>query len=132
MGEDAFHGCASLNHITVPEAIHGIDRWCFAYCKSLVDITIPEGINFISDYAFCGCTNLGTIKLPETIQTLGHKAFSECDQLKVVYLGNPEPPRIFKDTFDDYDKYLYVPRHKAEDYRAKDLWNKFETIRGQL
>lgn len=77
----AFHGCASLGEIKLPDGLIRINSCAFNICSSLSSIIIPDTVTFIGDLAFCACTNLREITLPEGITSIGSSAFSTCESL---------------------------------------------------
>ena len=74
IGDDAFHGCTSLESITIPEGVTKIGYASFSRCTSLKSITIPKSVTKIAS-GFCYLSNV----------------YNGCSQLEsiVVIEGNP-------------------------------------------
>lgn len=61
IGDDAFHGCAGLSSIIIPQSVNSIGGMAFYGCTGLTSITIPEGVTYIGPDAFTGCSGLDLI-----------------------------------------------------------------------
>ena len=61
-----------------------IDNDAFHLCATLTDITIPEGIIEIGSYVFVGCNNLSSIFIPSSVENIGLWAFSMCENLQSI------------------------------------------------
>ena len=66
---------SSIESVTIPGQIGGIDESSFENCNKLNKVTITKGLRFINDYAFFECKALKEIKLPEGLQSIGVGAF---------------------------------------------------------
>ena len=66
---------SSIESVTIPGQIGGIDESSFENCNKLNKVTITKGLRFIDDYAFFECKALKEIKLPEGLQSIGVGAF---------------------------------------------------------
>lgn len=84
----AFHNCASLKSITLPNDITSIGDHSLAYCSSLTDIIIPNNVTKIGDYAFDSCSNLTNITIPDNVTSIGEKAFVLCTSLTNITISN--------------------------------------------
>ena len=84
VGNYAFHNCASLTSITIPDSITSIGNYAFNECTSLTSITIPNSVTSIGNYAFAGCTNLPNIIIPNSVTTIGSYAFYYCESFTSI------------------------------------------------
>ena len=66
---------SSIESVTIPGQIGGIDESSFDNCNKLNKVTITKGLRFINDYAFFECKALKEIKLPEGLQSIGVGVF---------------------------------------------------------
>ena len=66
---------SSIESVTIPGQIGGIDESSFENCNKLNKVTITKGLRFIDDYAFFECKALKEIKLPEGLQSIGVGVF---------------------------------------------------------
>ncbi len=72
-----FYSCTSLNSITLPDSLTGIEFQAFIFCASLTSITLPEGLTSIGDNAFYYCTSLSLVtSLPTIPPSLGGGVFN--------------------------------------------------------
>ena len=55
IGDDSFHGCASL-----PELV------------------FPYGFKEVGNTAFCGCSSLRKLTFPASLEKIGDRAFTKC------------------------------------------------------
>ena len=88
IGENAFSGCYSLTHITLPNSITEIGEWAFKGCSNLTSITIPECVTEIGANAFYDCTALTNITIPDSVTEIGECAFYACTSLTSVTIGS--------------------------------------------
>ena len=79
-----FHGCSSMESITLPSTIKQIGKYAFSGCSALTSIDIPEGVTIIPDYCFDGCSSMERITLPSTIKQIGKRAFFGCSALTSI------------------------------------------------
>ncbi len=82
----AFHDCASLTSITIPDSVTKIGIHAFEDCTSLTSITIPNSVTSISGYAFKGCISLASINIPDSITEINVGVFEDCTSLKSVII----------------------------------------------
>jgi uncharacterized protein YjdB len=87
----AFVGC-SLTSINIPDSVTTIESWAFGFCNDLTEVTIPANVHTIDYCTFFQCTNLAevTILRDSTMTTLGFNVFYDtADSLKIwCYAGN--------------------------------------------
>lgn len=88
IGAGAFHRCAYLTSVELPDTLTAIGVGAFSECKSLSALTIPEGVTTIQRGAFTNCSNLVTLRLPAGLQTLADYTFAGCS--KLVMMNIPE------------------------------------------
>ncbi|MDE7290924.1 MAG: leucine-rich repeat domain-containing protein, partial [Treponemataceae bacterium] len=69
IGSSVFHGCDSLDSVTIPGSVKTIGRYAFPNCIYLERITIGDGVQTIDEGAFSGCTSLASVTIPGSVQT---------------------------------------------------------------
>lgn len=84
IGSHAFHGCASLTTVIIPNSVTAILDYSFFSCSSLFSVHFPSSISAISDYAFSNCVQLQSITLPDAVSVLGVGVFQGCVLLNSV------------------------------------------------
>ena len=82
-----FYGCISLEHLSLPQELTGIESLAFYGCKSLKVVAIPMGVEIIGYSAFENCTNLKSIGLPPETE-IGDDAFKGCTSLESISIKN--------------------------------------------
>ena len=82
----AFQGCASLAHISLPESLTSIDGYAFENCTSLALTSLPESLRSIGSYTFKGCRSLALTSLPNGITSIDENAFQVCTSLALTSL----------------------------------------------
>ena len=108
-----------------------------AVCKvesTLTDETIPStitaGMSFsvksIETNAFSGCNSLKSVVIPETIKIIGESAFAGCSKLAKVTCMATTPPEANKNSFENYNGYLYFPCESKDDYDIDVCWGTFQ------
>lgn len=70
----------------IPEGTTEIGNYAFHGCTSLESITIPKSVTVIGDSAFNGCTSLTTLTLPTAVKKIEKSAFIECSSLATIYV----------------------------------------------
>ena len=116
IGNDAFHGCTSLESITIPEGVTKIGYGSFSRCTSLKSITIPKSVTKIGNSAFKGCKSLKSITIPESVMEIDSLAFLGCNSLKcVTFLSRTK----LSDEVFSYSsrRTIYVPRDCVDYYK---------------
>ena len=84
----AFTLCETLETITIPQGVIGIQDEAFAYCSNLRSVIFPDSLKVIGDWAFNGCSSLSSVVIPENVNVIGEMAFQECSKLeRVTILG---------------------------------------------
>jgi hypothetical protein len=86
VGEYAFHGCAEITGVTLPETVTDIGKLAFYGCTGLTELTLPEGVIPIGSAAFRRCGNLTSVTLPESVTTIGKIAFFDCTGLTQILI----------------------------------------------
>jgi hypothetical protein len=81
IGYRAFHDCASLTSVTIPEGVTTIGDSAFSGCSGLTSVTIPDSVTTIDMEAFSGCSSLTSVTIPDSVTTIGGGAFSFCPML---------------------------------------------------
>ncbi|MCR5782408.1 MAG: leucine-rich repeat domain-containing protein, partial [Clostridia bacterium] len=101
IGDHAFHGCAGLTDITIPDSVTTIGNFAFKGCTGLTSIIIPGSVTsigasepvysnqpweeeVIASGAFCGCTGLTSVTIKNGVKSIGWFAFSGCTGLTGV------------------------------------------------
>ena len=82
----AFQGCASLAHISLPESLTSINGYAFENCTSLALTSLPESLRSIGSYTFKGCRSLALTSLPNGITSIDENAFQVCTSLALTSL----------------------------------------------
>lgn len=96
LAKNLFKECSALVSMKIPDGVQDIPSGCFANCTSLKHIEIPEGVLSIGDYAFYGVA-ASEIKLPASLQSIGACALQYCPNLKSITI--PQNLTSFGDGF---------------------------------
>lgn len=121
IGDWAFHRCAALTSVTIPEGVTSIPSEAFDHCIGLTSVNIPNSVTSIEGEAFWDCasltsitipnsvTNIGTISspglggafgycisltsvnIPASVTSIGDGTFRYCDSLTSVSFSGPPP-----------------------------------------
>ena len=83
-GYDAFSGCESLTHVTIPDGVKYIWFNAFSGCENLQSVIIPDSVIEIGESAFHGCTSLNNVTIPDSVVSIGWYAFLDCTNLKNI------------------------------------------------
>lgn len=70
IGLGAFHDCASLESLAVPDGVEEIGVSAFEDCVSLKSVTLPDSLEYIDMWAFKGCSALREISCRTGSETL--------------------------------------------------------------
>ncbi len=83
VGEGAFYNCA-LYEIVLPEgmALTDVGDSAFHGCANLLKIELPDTVERIGYMAFMGCSSLEEFKIPACLEDLGRRAFSKCSSME--------------------------------------------------
>jgi hypothetical protein len=84
--DGAFHGCTSLQHITLPEGLKELGHGAFDGCTSLQEITLPSTLRQLGIFAFANCKQLQRIVVPEGVLYIPMGCFQGCTHLSEVIL----------------------------------------------
>ena len=60
--------------------------------------------------------------------SIGYYAFDGCDKLYDVYCYTPEPPAANKNSFSQYNAFLYVPCDSKKAFMIDDVFSNFKYI----
>lgn len=88
VGEFAFYGCTSLEHVWIGYTVKTIDYYAFKECTSLGSIMLPLGLTEIGWSSFQNCTALKCIYIPPTVTMIRDWAFAGCAALKLITIPN--------------------------------------------
>ena len=100
-GKEAFAKCKKLTKVNFPDDYQVISNGMFSGCSSLEEITFPSSIWGINSMAFYSCP-LKKVEIPSTITDLGWDAFLYCDELtEFVILDSEEELRVWSADGDD-------------------------------
>lgn len=83
IGQQAFNGAASLEHLNLPDSLYIIPRYCFCGCSHLKKLLMPNSVRKIEEGAF-QYSNLDSIKLPAITQFIGDYAFADSKNLTKI------------------------------------------------
>lgn len=86
IGSGAFHNCALVEKVRLPEGLESIGKDAFSYCTSMSEILVPSSVTNIGSRAFLGCRALSRIELPAAITRIPAMAFSDCCSIKSVHI----------------------------------------------
>ncbi len=112
--------------------VTGIGEYAFHSCATLTSIVIPDGVTLIGDQAFWGCTNLVNVTIPESITSIGVGAFGYCLSLKAnvydsaSYLGNKNNPYfalVYTNGIDITSCTVHENTKLIADYACVDSYN---------
>ena len=89
IGEYALRDCVSLQSLSFPAYVTGIETGAFYGCTSLQSITFAEGSRLanIGESAFMRCTALTSIDIPAAVETIEKAAFYGCEALVSVTIN---------------------------------------------
>lgn len=118
-----------LTSVSIPNSVTSIGEEAFSGCTRLASVTIPNSVTTIQDKAFYGCSAMTEVSLGTSVASIGSQAFVECPALNTIISLNTTPPSIYSDTFDNYDKTVYVPSGCKSDYWLHPYWSKFTEIK---
>ena len=79
--ENAFHQCADLTSVTLPNSLTTIGSDAFGGCSGLTSVTLPNSLTTIGSGAFRGCSGLTSVTIPNSVTTIGPGAFGDCSAL---------------------------------------------------
>ena len=114
---------------TIKDNTRLIAEYAFYNCKSLTSITIPNRVTSIGWSTFDGCSSLISVTIGSGVTSIGYYAFNRCDKLVDVYCYATTPPAIGgKDTFSQYNAFLYVPCESKKAYMVDAVWGNFKYI----
>lgn len=87
IGVRAFHDCASLLSITLPDGVTTIADMAFSDCRWLSTVHMGSSVREIGMQAFMNCINLTELTLPQGITKLAPSLFANCKRLVSVTVG---------------------------------------------
>ncbi len=126
-------GC---KHSVIPNdgSIIRIGDEAFAGCATLEKITLPDALTSIGDYAFSGCEALQQLLIPSATQTIGIRAFADCVGLNEIYVEATTPPAIATDILEGVstDVPIIVPCASFTEYQASAEWSAFSNLSGDF
>lgn len=84
IGTYAFHDCAELTSVTIPDGVTNIGAYAFNGCHGFTSVVIPGNVTAIADDAFCYCGGLTNVIMKEGVMCIGASAFSGCSSLASI------------------------------------------------
>ncbi|MCF0219736.1 MAG: leucine-rich repeat domain-containing protein [Muribaculaceae bacterium] len=137
IGKRNFNGCSNLKAFYGKYASE--DNRClikdgslYAFAPSeLNNYYLSESVTSIEERVFYDCNELTFINLGTTIENIGDEVFFNCRALEKINCGNPTPPTLGYNVFENVNKQsceLVVPEGSIEAYRAADQWKEFYNI----
>ena len=88
IGDHAFHYCAGLTSVEIPNSVTSIGDYAFYDCRGLTSVEISNGVTSIGDYAFYDCRGLTSVEIPNSVLYIGDHAFHNCTGLTSVEISN--------------------------------------------
>ncbi len=120
-----------LTTVRLPDDLDSIGNHAFYSNTTLKNISLPNQLKQIGFGAFYGCTAIDTITLPAGLQSIKPECFKNCKALKQLVNMNETPIDITSDVFSAITLNtcnLIVPDNSIEQYKTKDVWEKFQNI----
>ena len=154
----AFRGCTGLSSIIIPDELDlsrsGLqfknnNIWYKVLNNTSVAVTsssseedysgeiiIPSTVTGLGytfsvttiGYAFDDCKNLVAITIPASVSNIYDEAFYGCTNLKKVTCYATNPPEAYKNSFENYNGYLYIPFTSKDKYKESACWGLFKNI----
>ncbi|MBP5319731.1 MAG: leucine-rich repeat protein [Kiritimatiellae bacterium] len=90
IGSDAFSGCTTLEHVTLPPGITAVALGAFRDCSNLATVNFANSfstLTTIGGEAFSGCTSLETVELDGDSLYVDRSAFEGCSSLTTLTFG---------------------------------------------
>ncbi len=83
VGAHAFHNCANMTGVSLPQGLTGIGPCAFQKCGSLTgELVIPSSVTSIGGASFQYCSGLtGNLIIPSSVTDIGDNAFQFCSGL---------------------------------------------------
>ena len=132
IGSYAFHHCATLTSVTIPNTVETIGVGSFVRC-SLPSIVIPNSVTTLGEEAFADCSDLKDVTVGSGV-TGFRGAFKGCNLNTFTILATT-PPTIDDSSFEYasgltpvINTTLIVPRGSIDAYTAAEVWKFFRTI----
>jgi hypothetical protein len=91
IGMDAFNGCTTLRHLTLPAGIREIEWHAFLNCLALESVDLSNSFGTLTDIggdAFNGCTALKSLVLDGQGLDVWSGAFYACTSLETLEIGS--------------------------------------------
>ena len=82
----AFHGCTSLENVTIGSGVTSICNEAFYNCPSIESVTIGSSVESIGSNTFAWCTSLTSVTIGNSVETIGYYAFGACSSLVSITL----------------------------------------------
>ena len=80
----AFHGCRSLESVTIPNSVTTIPQTVFGGCDSLASVTIPDSVTTFGTSLFVNCDSLRSVVIPNSVEAITNQCFYGCYSLASV------------------------------------------------
>lgn len=77
IGADAFSGCSSMGHFSIPYKVDVIEARAFENCTTLHTVYLHNRLQEVKEKAFAGCSNLKELRLPLLTKKIADNAISE-------------------------------------------------------
>ena len=91
IGSDAFNGCTTLEHVTLPAGIVSVALCAFKDCRNLTTVNFANSFSTLASIggeAFSGCTSLETVELDGDGLYVDASAFEGCSSLTTLTFGS--------------------------------------------
>ena len=135
-----FYNCESLKTLILPPTIKRIGGAAFYQCYRLKECKLPEGLEEIGVEALAGADGMVDWHIPASVRKIEFGAFFVPNySAHNIYMYSKEPPAetdpaAFEDkmrwmAWNMDESVLYVPEGCIENYRHKQPWCDFGTIK---
>lgn len=124
IGNQAFHGCSSLETLSLPFYITHIGSNAFEECRNLRFVRLPLFLMSLSQDVFKNCANLFSITVNPYIERIDSDSFTGCTNLSIVKFTSLLPPETEKKILPFSKCHFIVPYKSVDTYTNVFPWIK--------